>query len=80
MAGTTRRDLFKLGAATAAGLVATRLAGAEALTAAGPAAAPLIPFNPRTAMPTRNLGRTGHRVGLFSLGGRPPSSRPTTRR
>jgi predicted aldo/keto reductase-like oxidoreductase len=29
-----------------------------------------LPFNPRTfdAMPTRNLGRTGHRVGIFSLG------------
>ena len=76
MAGTTRRDLFKLGAATAAGLVATRLAGAEALTTAGPAAAPLIPFNPRTAMPTRNLGRTGHRVGLFSLGGQAAIEQP----
>ena len=30
-----------------------------------------LPFNPRTcdAMPTRNLGRTGHRAGIFSLGG-----------
>jgi predicted aldo/keto reductase-like oxidoreductase len=30
-----------------------------------------LPHNPRThqAMPTRNLGRTGHRVGIFSLGG-----------
>lgn len=30
----------------------------------------LLPYNPRTfcAMPTRNLGRTGHRVGIFSLG------------
>lgn len=29
-----------------------------------------LPYNPRTfhAMPTRNLGRTGHRVGIFSLG------------
>ncbi|MBM4029919.1 MAG: aldo/keto reductase [Planctomycetes bacterium] len=29
-----------------------------------------LPHNPRTfhAMPTRNLGRTGHRVGIFSLG------------
>jgi hypothetical protein len=37
--GTTRRDLFKLGAATA------------------------------VAMPTRNLGRTGRLVGLFSVYG-----------
>ena len=30
-----------------------------------------LPYNPRifAAMPTRNLGRTGHRVGIFSLGG-----------
>ena len=30
-----------------------------------------LPYNPRifSAMPTRNLGRTGHRVGIFSLGG-----------
>ena len=63
---TTRRDLFKLGAAAAAGVVASRLEGAApgAVATVRPA-----PFNPRTAMPTRNLGRTGHRVGLFSLGG-----------
>ncbi len=30
-----------------------------------------LPHNPRTAaaMPTRNFGRTGYRVGIFSLGG-----------
>ncbi|MBI4889243.1 MAG: aldo/keto reductase [Acidobacteria bacterium] len=30
-----------------------------------------LPFNPRThqAMPTQNLGRTGYRVGILSLGG-----------
>ena len=30
-----------------------------------------LPYNPRIfeAMPTRNLGQTGHRVGIFSLGG-----------
>lgn len=71
-AGTTRRDLFKLGAATAAGLLATRL---EAATAGSEPVslrpAPAAPFNPATAtaMPTRNLGRTGLKVGLFSLGG-----------
>ncbi len=57
-----RRDWMKLGAAGAAGLLAARLEGAKPL--------PALPFNPRTAkaMPTRNLGRTGHQVGLFSLG------------
>ncbi len=70
MAGTTRRDLFKLGAATAAGLVAARLDAAGA-----PAPAP-GPFNPATTMPTRNLGRTGHRVALFSLGGQAAIEQP----
>ncbi|MCM2249134.1 MAG: hypothetical protein NDI58_00925, partial [Geothrix sp.] len=70
--GTTRRDLFKLGAATAAGLIATRLGAAEdAEPVAMARPVPKAPFNPATAtaMPTRNLGRTGLQVGLFSLGG-----------
>jgi hypothetical protein len=69
--GTTRRDLFKLGAATAAGLLATRLGATELSEPVEPKPAPRAPFNPATAlnMPTRNLGHTGHRVGLFSLGG-----------
>ncbi len=83
-AGTTRRDLFKLGAAAAAGLVATRLAAMEG-AAEGMAAEPVIhhpvphpPFNPATAaaMPTRNLGRTGHKVGIFSLGGQAAIEKP----
>jgi aryl-alcohol dehydrogenase-like predicted oxidoreductase len=61
-----RRDLLKLGAAAAAGFVTGEI-GARA------GAAPLraMPNNRVTAaaMPTRNLGRTGFRVGLFSLGG-----------
>ncbi len=79
--GTTRRDLFKLGAAAAAGLVATRLGASEYLdlTPAEPnLKAGVTPFNPRTAtaMPTRNLGRTGHLVGLFSLGGQAAIEQP----
>ncbi len=67
-----RRDLFKLGAAAAAGLVAQRLGAAESVPSASSApASKTAPWNPVTtrAMPTRNLGRTGHLVGLFSLGG-----------
>jgi aryl-alcohol dehydrogenase-like predicted oxidoreductase len=68
-----RRDLFKLGAAAAAGLLAGQLgardAGPEA-TSAGPKA-----LGPGT-MPTRNLGRTGHRVGIFSLGGQAALEQP----
>ncbi|MBI1754030.1 MAG: aldo/keto reductase [Acidobacteria bacterium] len=70
-AGTTRRDLFKLGAATAAGLIASKLGAASSEETPAAKPSPSAPFNPVTAlaMPTRNLGRTGHLVGLFSLGG-----------
>src|ERR1700689_3119457 len=54
-----------------------RGAGTAALLAPGAMAAdtpkvlPGLPENPRTmeAMPTRNLGKTGYKVGIFSLGG-----------
>ena len=62
-----RRNFLKTGSALAAGLLtpmaAPALAGATVL--------PAMPDNPRTqaAMPTRNLGKTGYKVGIFSLGG-----------
>lgn len=64
-----RRDFLKMGGAATAGFLARGLAAPAAL--AGPAALPPLPSNPATpaAMPTRNLGRTGYRVGIFSLGG-----------
>ena len=46
--------------------------GLAAVAAAQPAAGKRpLPHNPRTynAMPTHNLGRTGYRVGILSLGG-----------
>jgi aryl-alcohol dehydrogenase-like predicted oxidoreductase len=41
-------------------------------------ALPRLPENPatRAAMPTRNLGRTGYRVGIFSLGGQAAVEQP----
>ena len=60
-----RRDFMKAGGAMTAALLAQ-----GALP--GPARAlPDLPSNPATggAMPTRNLGRTSFRVGVFSLGG-----------
>jgi aryl-alcohol dehydrogenase-like predicted oxidoreductase len=62
---TNRRDFLKAGTAITAGLVAQAALPASAVTL------PSLPSNPATqpAMPTRNLGRTGYRVGLFSLGG-----------
>lgn len=49
---------------------ATTLPLAAAAASAAPGKHPL-PFNPRThqSMPANNLGRTGYRVGILSLGG-----------
>ena len=60
-----RRDFLKTGGATTAALLAS-----PAL-ASTPRDMPGLPSNPRTpaAMPTRNLGKTGYKVGIFSLGG-----------
>jgi uncharacterized protein len=59
-AASERRTFLKLGGA-AAGLL-----GQAALTEGAQAA----PETPTAApMPTRNLGRTGYKVGIFSLGG-----------
>ncbi len=52
-----RRAFLKLGGAAAAGLIG-RSASAQTPVA-----------NPAPAMPVRNLGRTGYKVGIFSLGG-----------
>jgi aryl-alcohol dehydrogenase-like predicted oxidoreductase len=62
-----RRTFLKTGGAVAAGLLAN-----TALPAPTPAhKLPELPLNARTqsAMPTRNLGKTGFKVGIFSLGG-----------
>lgn len=62
---TSRRDFLKAGTAVTAGLVA------QAALPASATSLPPLPSNPATqgAMPTRNLGKTGYRVGIFSLGG-----------
>jgi len=62
-----RRNFLKTGGAVAAALLTN-----GAVLAYPPAAAfPPLPANPntQTAMPTRNLGKTGYKVGIFSLGG-----------
>ncbi len=67
-----RRDFLKLGAAATVGFLARDpdFIGAGVASAA-PQTLPPLPDNPRTrdAMPTRNLGRTGYRTAIFSLGG-----------
>ncbi|MBW4027992.1 aldo/keto reductase [Acidipila rosea] len=67
-----RRDFLKSsGALTAAAVLA-----GPAIARAG--TLPPLPVNPRTqaAMPTRNLGKTGYKVGIFSLGGQASIERP----
>ncbi len=63
--GHDRRTFMKAGGVATAALLAR---GGSATAAPS---LPELPSNPRTAgaMPTRNLGRTGFRVGVFSLGG-----------
>jgi aryl-alcohol dehydrogenase-like predicted oxidoreductase len=65
-----RRDVLKIGAAATVGFLARDLGAAAVL--------PSLPNNPVTtrAMPTRNLGRTGYRVGIFSLGGQAAIEQP----
>src|SRR5580700_11196035 len=60
-----RREFLKASGAITAGLVA------QAAMPASATSLPSLPSNPATqnAMPTRNLGKTGYKVGIFSLGG-----------
>jgi len=50
----------------------------SALKADTPKSLPALPSNPvtPTAMPTRNLGKTGYKVGIFSLGGQAALEHP----
>ncbi len=68
-----RRDFLKAGGAVTAALLTP-----SAILADTPKTMPGLPENPRTmeAMPTRNLGRTGYKVGVFSLGGQASLERP----
>jgi aryl-alcohol dehydrogenase-like predicted oxidoreductase len=69
---TDRRQFLKQSGAVTAAVLAGSTLPAHA-TADDPknATMPGLPSNPRTqaAMPTRNLGKTGYKVGIFSLGG-----------
>ncbi len=67
-----RRDFLKVGGAVVTSVLASGTVPAQAR------AFPPLPSNPATdpAMPTRNLGRTGYRVGIFSLGGQAAIERP----
>jgi len=62
-----RRNFLKTGGTVAAGF----LTQAAFPSSAANANLPSLPANPKTlaSMPTRNLGKTGYKVGIFSLGG-----------
>ena len=70
---TDRRRFLKTGGAVAAGLLSRGAMPAQATTTMPP-----LPVNARTQaeMPTRNLGKTGYKVGIFSLGGQAALERP----
>jgi len=70
----SRRDFLGTTFAASMAIAASRATTASAQEPTGAASSKgnqrPLPFNPRTAaaMPMRNLGKTGFRVGLFSLG------------
>jgi len=64
-ANKNRRNFLKAsGIMTAAAITSALPEAASAQTVAAPA-----PVVSRDSMPTRNLGKTGYKVGIFSLGG-----------
>ncbi|MFZ0392280.1 MAG: aldo/keto reductase [Terracidiphilus sp.] len=70
---TGRREFLKVGGAVAAALVAPGAVLADTAKTLPP-----LPLNPRTKkdMPMRNLGKTGYKVGIFSLGGQAALEKP----
>jgi uncharacterized protein len=66
-----RRQFLKTGGALAAGLLTHEVQAAQNQL-------PALPSNPKTqaSMPTRNLGKTGFKVAIFSLGGQSAIEQP----
>ena len=71
-----RRSFLRTSSAVAAGLLAN--GAAFAAKQQTPLSFSPLPWNPNTlsAMPTRNLGKTGYKVGIFSLGGQAALEKP----
>jgi aryl-alcohol dehydrogenase-like predicted oxidoreductase len=67
-----RRTFLKSTGAIAAGILTQTVPGAQAQ----PTAATTTALATHKGMPTRNLGRTGHNVCVFSLGGQSALERP----
>lgn len=72
----SRRDFLKVGGAASAAVILSQTVAAS--TTPKPTTHPVNPVT-ATAMPTRNLGKTGFRVGIFSLGGQAALERGNNR-
>src|SRR5947209_6707196 len=68
-----RREFLKVGGAATAALLTP-----SAFAVTPNKSLPALPSNPVTmkAMPTRNLGKTGYKAGIFSLGGQAALEKP----
>src|SRR5579864_6922417 len=72
-----RRNFLKISSAAVLGSAALpKIASAQAAAAANSPSAEM-PSSRATAMPTRNLGKTGYKVGIFSLGGQAALEKPS---
>src|SRR3974390_2603975 len=71
--GRHRRDFLKVGGVATAALLTP-----SAFAVTPNKSLPALPSNPVTmkAMPTRNLGKTGYKVGIFSLGRQAAPEKP----
>lgn len=76
--GHDRREFLKAGGAVTAAMLVPSMLGTETIGAETRRTLPGLPSNPVTpkAMPTRNLGKTGYKVGVFSLGGQAALEKP----
>jgi len=74
---SNRRSFLKAGGLMTAAVLSSAALPEVARGQASLASSPL-PNNPATpnAMPTRNLGKTGYKVGIFSLGGQASIEKP----
>src|ERR1019366_8496156 len=74
----SRRNFLRTTGAVTAGALAGSLLPETVVASAAAPVSINAPFNPAPAgaMPTRNLGRTGHRPGIFSLGGQAAIEQP----
>ena len=77
ISSSNRRTFLKASGAMTAAALGSAALGSTALPKL-PAAATTTPADSprREAMPTRNLGKTGYKVGIFSLGGQASIERP----